>query len=442
MWTSITNLEKIRYASSGKKRKISESDHASGAMVDASSSNTPQPPIARERDEEGTSQTPGGTSQTPQTPQTPGGTSQTPQTPQTPEGTSMDETMITSPQESSMMKRYEAWAKFPFYEIGVGTFGSVYRVEEKYAVKVLKEKIKKTHNYQMEKDVLELIKKKPHKNILKIYHNEDLSTVFEFLFCWRSNSITQKTMDLFTLIENTSLSNRVYFLIEKEILKQIYDGVIYLHSLNIVHRDLKPDNISIVGNLEENPTVKLIDFNLSCVLDETSGIFPMINTEQVLPPGLCGTQGYLSLISRDIFALQNKKVTVDEYEIMRSNYFVADYWAMLVTFHAAIFAEMVWSHPFDSVCKILCIANNPLFEHFVKTKEFVSTTKMKGLTALLHGYDISKDIATLMGLLYIGDDDTNLSITHSKLPSFHLMIMNFFVNIKKTVEEVVEAKNK
>jgi len=48
---------------------------------------------------------------------------------------------------------------------------------------------------------------------------------------------------------------------EKRIIKQIIDGVKYIHSFNIYHNDLKPGNIF----LDKNMTVKIGDFGLSKV---------------------------------------------------------------------------------------------------------------------------------------------------------------------------------
>ena len=46
--------------------------------------------------------------------------------------------------------------------------------------------------------------------------------------------------------------------------KQIISGLKYLHKHNIIHRDLKPENIL----LDENNNLVLIDFGMSCILDE------------------------------------------------------------------------------------------------------------------------------------------------------------------------------
>lgn len=62
------------------------------------------------------------------------------------------------------------------------------------------------------------------------------------------------------------------FLAEKEsltedeatqFLKQILDGVHYLHSKRIAHFDLKPENIMLLDKNVPNPRIKLIDFGIA-----------------------------------------------------------------------------------------------------------------------------------------------------------------------------------
>ena len=50
-----------------------------------------------------------------------------------------------------------------------------------------------------------------------------------------------------------------------DIMKDVANGIVYLHSKNVVHRDIKPDNILVFG--DSKITAKLSDFDLSKVLD-------------------------------------------------------------------------------------------------------------------------------------------------------------------------------
>lgn len=72
----------------------------------------------------------------------------------------------------------------------------------------------------------------------------------------------------------------------KLIMKQILEGLAYVHSNNILHRDLKPDNILMKSfHSLDNHSVKIADFGLCTKLQSESCWNP---SER------CGTRSYMA----------------------------------------------------------------------------------------------------------------------------------------------------
>ena len=85
----------------------------------------------------------------------------------------------------------------------------------------------------------------------------------------------------------------------KEIFKQIYDAVQYLHNKNIIHRDLKTNNIVF---LDEGKThVAIIDFGISST--SCGGDVLKAGTLKYLPPEIFNGENFKNSIKIDMWAL-------------------------------------------------------------------------------------------------------------------------------------------
>uniref|UniRef100_A0A4W6E7T3 Protein kinase domain-containing protein n=1 Tax=Lates calcarifer TaxID=8187 RepID=A0A4W6E7T3_LATCA len=100
-------------------------------------------------------------------------------------------------------------------------------------------------------------------NILREIQHSNIITLHD---------IFENKTDVILILELVSGGELFDFLAEKEslteeeatqFLKQILDGVQYLHSKRIAHFDLKPENIMLLDKNVPNPRIKLIDFGIA-----------------------------------------------------------------------------------------------------------------------------------------------------------------------------------
>uniref|UniRef100_A0A8C5HFT7 non-specific serine/threonine protein kinase n=1 Tax=Gouania willdenowi TaxID=441366 RepID=A0A8C5HFT7_GOUWI len=148
-------------------------------------------------------------------------------------------------------------------ELGSGQFAIVRKCKEKstsieYAAKFIKKRRLSSSRRGVSREEIER-----EVNILREIQHSNIITLHD---------VFENKTDVILILELVSGGELFDFLAEKEslteeeatqFLKQILDGVYYLHSKRIAHFDLKPENIMLLDKNVPNPRIKLIDFGIA-----------------------------------------------------------------------------------------------------------------------------------------------------------------------------------
>ncbi|XP_075945262.1 death-associated protein kinase 3 isoform X2 [Anarhichas minor] len=175
-----------------------------------------------------------------------------------------------------------------FYEIGEelgsGQFAIVKRCIERstgveFAAKFIKKRQSRASRRGVRRDEIErevdILQQLQHNNIVALHDAYENRT------------------DVVLILELVSGGELFDFLAQKESLceeeatrfiKQILDGVEYLHSKRIVHFDLKPENIMLLDRNVPLPRIKLIDFGLAHKLEAGADFKNIFGTPEFVAP--------------------------------------------------------------------------------------------------------------------------------------------------------------
>ncbi|XP_015910171.1 myosin light chain kinase, smooth muscle [Parasteatoda tepidariorum] len=163
-------------------------------------------------------------------------------------------------------------------ELGRGKFGTVYKCTEKTTGRKLAAKFIYTPRLEDRKDVereVEIMRLLQHPRLLQLYDAFDDG---------------KKEMCLILeLIEGGELFERVisddFVLTEKAcsiFVRQICEGVEYMHSKNILHLDMKPENILCMTRTGNQ--IKIIDFGLARKYDPSKKLQVLFGTPEFVAP--------------------------------------------------------------------------------------------------------------------------------------------------------------
>ncbi|XP_066184887.1 death-associated protein kinase 2 isoform X2 [Sylvia atricapilla] len=169
-------------------------------------------------------------------------------------------------------------------ELGSGQFAIVKKCREKstgveYAAKFIKKRQSRASRRGVSREEIErevsILQQILHANIVKLH------------------DIYENKTDVVLILELVSGGELFDFLAQKESLseeeatrfiKQILDGVNYLHSKKIAHFDLKPENIMLLDKNNPIPHIKLIDFGLAHKIEDGVDFKNIFGTPEFVAP--------------------------------------------------------------------------------------------------------------------------------------------------------------
>ncbi|NXS41299.1 DAPK3 kinase, partial [Balaeniceps rex] len=185
-------------------------------------------------------------------------------------------------------------------ELGSGQFAIVRKCRERktgleYAAKFIKKRRLSSSRRGVSREEIErevdILREIQHPNIITLH------------------DIFENKTDVVLILELVSGGELFDFLAEKEslteeeatqFLKQILDGVHYLHSKRIAHFDLKPENIMLLDKNVPNPRIKLIDFGIAHKIEAGNEFKNIFGTPEFVVPrlGLSPFWGVIALSCR------------------------------------------------------------------------------------------------------------------------------------------------
>ncbi|XP_053128697.1 death-associated protein kinase 2 isoform X2 [Hemicordylus capensis] len=169
-------------------------------------------------------------------------------------------------------------------ELGSGQFAIVKKCQEKssgaeYAAKFIKKRQSRASRRGVRREEIErevnILQQILHANIIKLH------------------DVYENKTDVVLILELVSGGELFDFLAQKESLseeeatqfiKQILDGVNYLHAKKIAHFDLKPENIMLLDKNIAIPHIKLIDFGLAHEIEDGVEFKNIFGTPEFVAP--------------------------------------------------------------------------------------------------------------------------------------------------------------
>ncbi len=198
----------------------------------------------------------------------------------------------------SNFKESNHFYQYKFEEcIKSGGYGQVYLAKhiftnKEYAIKKIDtSSFSNTDLYNISREYI-ILRSFNHPNIIKCYHSFNYENSFYTIMDFAKGG------ELTTLLQQKKRLNEKNC---KNIFKQIYNAVKYIHSHNIIHRDLKPNNILFLD--KEKTQIVLIDFGISGFSNGQFKELIKAGTTLFLPPEVVSGNNFFSDIKIDVWSL-------------------------------------------------------------------------------------------------------------------------------------------
>lgn len=209
----------------------------------------------------------------------------------------------------SRVTESELWEKYSVgEELGSGATAIVYRAvkrrtDEEVAMKII-EKDRIT-DAKMLRNEIQIHKATDHPNVLRLLEvfedDEKLYLVTEICRggdLWKYLTANENEYSVQAIPEQEAL----------QIVQQVIDSVLYLHSCGVVHRDLKPSNFIFSSSHSVNRDsgtlgriVKLADFGVSAICGSKHRLTKRVGTDGFMAPEVMRNQPYNE--KADIFSI-------------------------------------------------------------------------------------------------------------------------------------------
>ena len=198
----------------------------------------------------------------------------------------------------SVYKSSNNYNQYEFIKwIKSGGFGKVFLAREistnkEFAIKEISiQNFSNEELYNISREYM-ILKEMSHNNIINFHsfftYDNKFYTVMDYA----------RGGELSNLLEN---KKRLSEEEAKNIFKQIYNAVCYIHGKNIIHRDLKPNNILFLD--EEKTHVVIIDFGISGIANGNQREQIKAGTVKFLPPEMLSGKVFASNTRLDMWAL-------------------------------------------------------------------------------------------------------------------------------------------